>query len=180
MFLITGTREFAKTTRKGGKRIDSVKMSRAFVKEDVDVPERAVRVKPASGLPPGALNYMTAAGERRLRRLLTGLRSEGPEDAARVARLRDGLASATVVDIPEGVPTAVAFGTVVTVRNAAGERKTFWIVGVDEVELDDDAVSWVSPTGRALLGAEVGERVSTGINQEPVRIVKIEYPAAVS
>src|SRR5205814_5816772 len=38
-------------------------MSRAFVKEDVDPPERSGRKRSASGLPPGATNYITARGE---------------------------------------------------------------------------------------------------------------------
>ena len=42
-------------------------MSRAFVKEDVDLPERSGRKRSASGLPPGATNYITARGAKRLR-----------------------------------------------------------------------------------------------------------------
>ena len=42
-------------------------MSRAFVKEDVDPPERSGRKRSASGLPPGATNYITARGAKRLR-----------------------------------------------------------------------------------------------------------------
>jgi hypothetical protein len=37
-------------------------MSRAFVKEDVDLPERSGRKRSASGLPPGATNYISARG----------------------------------------------------------------------------------------------------------------------
>src|SRR4051794_10555261 len=32
-------------------------MSRAFIREDVDPPERSGRLRSASGLPPGATNY---------------------------------------------------------------------------------------------------------------------------
>jgi hypothetical protein len=42
-------------------------MSRAFVKEDVDLPERSGRKRSALGLPPGATNYITARGPKRLR-----------------------------------------------------------------------------------------------------------------
>ena len=42
-------------------------MSRAFVKEDVDLPERSGRKRSASGLPPGATNYITARGAKHLR-----------------------------------------------------------------------------------------------------------------
>jgi hypothetical protein len=42
-------------------------MSRAFVKEDVDLPKRSGRKRSASGLPPGATSYVTARGAKRLR-----------------------------------------------------------------------------------------------------------------
>jgi hypothetical protein len=42
-------------------------MSRAFVKEDVDLPERSGRKRLPSGLPPGATNHITARGAKRLR-----------------------------------------------------------------------------------------------------------------
>ena len=50
-------------------------MSRAFVKEDVDLPERSGRKRSASGLPPGATNYITARGAKRLRDELQKLRA---------------------------------------------------------------------------------------------------------
>ena len=37
-------------------------MGKAFTKEEKEIPERAVRRRPGSGLPPGAVNYMTADG----------------------------------------------------------------------------------------------------------------------
>ncbi len=49
-------------------------MSRAFIKEDVDLPERSGRKRSASGLPPGAINYITARGAKRLRDELQKLR----------------------------------------------------------------------------------------------------------
>jgi len=49
-------------------------MSRAFIKEDADLPERSGR-KAASGLPPGATNYITADGAKRLREELQNLRA---------------------------------------------------------------------------------------------------------
>src|ERR1700720_2776006 len=50
-------------------------MSRAFIKEDVDLPERSGRKRSASGLPPGATNYITARGAKRLRNELQELRA---------------------------------------------------------------------------------------------------------
>jgi hypothetical protein len=50
-------------------------MSRAFVKEDVDLPERSGRKRSASGLPSGATNYVTARGAKRLRDEVQKLRA---------------------------------------------------------------------------------------------------------
>jgi len=50
-------------------------MSRAFIKEDADLPERSGRKRSASGLPPRATNYITADGAKRLREELQNLRA---------------------------------------------------------------------------------------------------------
>ena len=63
-------------------------MSRAFIREDVDPPERSGRVRSASGLPPGAMNYITAHGARRLGAELNELRRAN-SDPARIAELGD-------------------------------------------------------------------------------------------
>jgi hypothetical protein len=68
-------------------------MSRAFVKEDVDLPERSGRKRSASGLPPGgATNYVTARGAKRLRDELEKLRAE-KANSERVTELEQALAS---------------------------------------------------------------------------------------
>ncbi len=151
-------------------------MSRAFVKEDVDEPERSTRVRSASGLPPGALNYMTASGQRRLRARLAELQADAQKNAAEIARLEAALESATVVDVPRGSTDTVSFGTIVQVRHASGAYQSFHIVGVDELEGEEGTVSWISPLGKALLGREVGDRVSLEDDGGKLVIVKIEYP----
>ena len=69
-------------------------MSKAFTKEDDSEPERNTRVRSISGLPPGALNYMTADGARRMEEEIEELRGTAPERAAEIQRI---LASATIV-----------------------------------------------------------------------------------
>src|SRR5881398_655482 len=56
-------------------------MSRAFIKEDVDPPERSGRKRSASGLPPGATNYITARGAKRLHDQLKELRAVNEQRA---------------------------------------------------------------------------------------------------
>ena len=150
-------------------------MSRAFVKEDVDPPERSRRARTASGLPPGAVNYITARGAERLRAELEKLRRNAEPDEARIADLRDLVASVTIVEPPED-RTAIGFGARVTVRNSAGELRAYRIVGVDELNVYADGVSWISPTGKALLAAEPRARLTLE-NDERVEIMAIEYPA---
>ncbi|HVI77323.1 MAG TPA: hypothetical protein VM715_04025, partial [Candidatus Acidoferrum sp.] len=75
-------------------------MSRAFVKEDVDPPERSGRKRSASGLPPGATNYITVRGAKRLRGELNKLRRANAADE-RITELENILASVHVVDPPD-------------------------------------------------------------------------------
>ena len=87
------------------------------------------------------------------------------------------LASATVVEVPTEPTTNVAFGTAVTV----GELRTFRVVGVNELHLYENAVSWISPLGRALLAAALGSKVAFQ-EGEPGRVVRIEsaFPVALT
>ncbi len=140
-------------------------MSRAFVKEDIDVPERTTRWRSASGLPPGALNYLTEAGAQRLRQQVAELKNDAADEDER-AELEGVLDSVTIVKAPER-PDTVMFGVRVTLRSDTGEIKNCRIVGVDEVDLLPQQVSWVSPVGKALLGAKLGQRVSLEPSKPP-------------
>ena len=148
-------------------------MSRAFVKEDVDPPERSGRARSAAGLPPGALNYITAAGAARLQRERDELRRTGG-DSERIAEVERVLASVTIVSTPADAES-VAFGAKVTLRDAAGALRSYRIVGVDELRFYPDGVTWISPIGKTLLAADVGDRVTLG-EREKVEIVGVEYP----
>ena len=131
-------------------------MSRAFVKEDVDPPERSGRKRSASGLPPGATNYITPRGAKRLRDELQKLRAANAA-SERVTELERILTSVHVVDPPDPPSKSVTFGATVTVQDKKGATETFTIVGVDEVDFEGYAVSWISPLGKALLNAEMGD-----------------------
>src|SRR3984893_4356320 len=128
-------------------------MSRAFIKEDVDLPERSGRKRSASGLPPGATNYITARGAKRLRDELQRLRVANANNKG-VAELEQILASVHVVDPPDAPSNSVAFGATVTVKDKEGATETYTVVGVDELDLGRDVVSWLSPIGKALLAAD--------------------------
>jgi len=147
-------------------------MSRAFVKEDVDPPERSGRKRSASGLPPGATNYITARGAKRLRDELQKLRAANA-GSERIVELENILASVHVVDSPEPASNSVGFGATVTVKDEKGLTEAYTIVGVDELDLEPDAVSWISPIGKALLAADMGGslRLADG---RTAKIVNIE------
>ena len=147
-------------------------MSRAFVKEDVDPPERSGRKRSASGLPPGATNYITARGAKHLREELQKLR-EANANSERVAELEQILASIHVVDPPDPASNSVAFGATVTVKDRKGLTETYTVVGVDELDLEPDAVSWISPIGKALLAADMGNWITLE-DGRAAKIVKIE------
>ena len=147
-------------------------MSRAFVKEDVDPPERSGRKRSASGLPPGATNYITARGAKRLRDQLQKLRAANA-GSERAIELKHILATAHIVDPPDPASNSVGFGATLTVKDEKGLTETYTIVGVDELDLEPDAVSWISPIGKALLAADMGGslRLADG---RTAKIVKIE------
>jgi len=147
-------------------------MSRAFVKEDVDLPERSGRKRSASGLPPGATNYMTARGAKRLRDELEKLRGANT-NSERVAELEQILESVHVVDPPDPASNSVSFGATVTVKDRKGRTETYTVVGVDELDLEPDAVSWISPIGKALLAADMGNWITLE-DGRTAKIVKIE------
>ncbi|MGI8605287.1 MAG: GreA/GreB family elongation factor [Verrucomicrobiales bacterium] len=164
-------------------------MSKAFTKEEIEIPERSGRMRHPGGLPAGAVNYMTAEGERRLRRELEELLLQGSAGASgggelkderagdRVSELQRALASATIVPIAEPPPEEALFGATVTLRGADGRIASYRIVGVDETALESGWVSWVSPLAKALIGSRPGARVrlTNTSEDEEMEVVKIAY-----
>lgn len=127
-----------------------------------------------SGLPPGAVNYMTADGGRRLGAELGGLSDPCSARASEIGRI---LASVTIVEPPDEPPPGAVFGAKVEVRDPSGNLECFRVVGADEVNLEAGWVSWTSPIGRGLLGAELGQRVTLEVDGERRKftIVRIHY-----
>lgn len=148
-------------------------MSKAFTRED-DLPDPMVTRRLPSPLPPGAKNYLTPDGARRLQAELDHLTNvERPQIATdasgareqlqavdqRIQHLHQSLQSAVIVNPPTGPEDRVRFGATVTVREPGGEVSRYRIVGIDETDIDRGWVSWLSPIGKALLNARLGQRV---------------------
>jgi len=97
---------------------------------------------------------------------------------SRIRFLTKRLEAAEVVD-PQRQKNRdqVFFGATVTYADRDGTEKTVTIVGIDEADLDQGQVSWVSPIARALMKAHEGDvvelRTPSGI--EPIEIIEIRY-----
>jgi transcription elongation factor GreB len=107
-------------------------------------------------------------GKRRLR-----------EIDRRIRFLKKRLDLAEVVDSSkqENVDQ-VFFGATVDYAGDDGEVHTVRVVGVDEVDLDQGYVSWISPIARALLKAKIGDTVAlhTPVGIQQIDIVDVRYP----
>jgi transcription elongation factor GreB len=91
-------------------------------------------------------------GKRRLRQI-----------DGRIRFLAMRIETAEVVD-PEAPragqrATRTFFGATVRYANAAGEERAVSIVGIDEVDLNRNHISWMSPLGRALMKSTPGDQV---------------------
>ena len=103
---------------------------------------------------------------------LAALRAAG-EKSERITELKQILGSVKIVEPPEDPLTSVSFGTTVTLRDPHDNTETHTIVGVDELDFVPDALSWISPLGKALLASQLGDRITLE-DGRTVKIVKIE------
>jgi transcription elongation factor GreB len=71
----------------------------------------------------------------------------------------------------------IFFGATVRYATAAGDERVVSIVGLDEVDLDRNHISWVSPLGRALIKAGPGDHVTLRApgSTEKLEIVEVSY-----
>ncbi len=71
----------------------------------------------------------------------------------------------------------VFFGATVTYIRADGHEVTVKLVGVDEADLDQGKINWLSPVGRALMKKREGDaalvHVDGGVDH--IEIIKISY-----
>jgi transcription elongation factor GreA len=82
----------------------------------------------------------------------------------RVRQLEDRLARAQVIDTAGQTPDKVRFGVTVDLEDVeSGERVTYTILGEEESDVGKGRISVTSPVARALLGKEVGDRVSVRV-----------------
>jgi transcription elongation GreA/GreB family factor len=142
-------------------------MSRAFVKEDVDVPEAPTRRR---GVPVPELNVVTPAGLAAARAELEALGRDG-RDHDRIRELTEHLQTAQALE-PEDT-NVVGLGARVTVELEEGGRATYHIVGAIEADAKRGAINWQSPLAQALWGRRVGDGVT--LPKGEAEIVELQY-----
>ena len=109
-------------------------------------------------------------GKRRLR-----------EIDRRIRFLTRRIDAAEVVDpeAPRGgrAATQVFFGATVRYANTAGTERVVRIVGLDEVDLDRNYISWMSPLARALMKSGPGDTVvlRAPAGTEELEILEVRY-----
>jgi len=109
-------------------------------------------------------------GKRRLRQI-----------DGRIRFLTKRIEAAEVVD-PEAprkgqAATRAFFGATVRYANAAGVERVVSIVGTDEIDLNRNHISWVSPLGRALMKSAAGDNVVLHLpgRTEDLTVLEVRY-----
>ena len=156
-------------------------MSRAFVKEQDDVPPEDPPEFEVSAGP----NLVTQAGLERIGAKVSEIEEKlaaNPGAEARVLLMRDlrywiARKNSARIFVPSN-PGEVEFGSQVTIERG-GRRQTFTLVGEDEAEPVAGRINWRSPLAEAILGARVGDVVEMGDRSPPdeIRILEIISPA---
>jgi transcription elongation factor GreB len=109
-------------------------------------------------------------GKRRLRQI-----------DGRIRFLTKRIEAAEVVDpqTPRAgqAATRAFFGATVRYANAAGAERVVSIVGTDEIDLNRNYISWVSPLGRALMKSAAGDSVVLQLpgGTEQLTVLEVRY-----
>lgn len=166
-------------------------MSRGFVKEDDQ--EETPLVPPRADLPEGVINYVTPLGMEALQAERENLLSEreqlspnnGKEErisfnyiTAKLQLLTNRLATAKIIDLRSPPQDEVRFGAQVTLKiGKAPQLQKYQIVGVDEADISQQKIAFISPMASLLIGKKVGEEAVLQLAKEDrvFKIVKIEY-----
>ncbi len=155
----------------------------------------------------GEPNYITPEGAKKLSEELGRLRSvERPKTVQEVAdaaaqgdrsenaeyiygkkKLREidrrmhyltkRLESAVVVNPKEQRGEKIFFGATVELEEETGTKRTYRIVGEDEIDSNAGQISWRSPLGRALLGKKAGDVITVRrpVGDLELEIISVRY-----
>ena len=138
-------------------------MSKAFTRESDDSAENFAPSR--APLPPGTQNYITSEGAAKIHAELNRLLELKRDPSAtenrsaldqRVQYLQSLIG--TFVVIEGGASEVVRFGSIVKLLQN-GQEEIYRIVGVDEIDLDRNHMSWLSPLARTLMSRRVGDEI---------------------
>jgi len=96
----------------------------------------------------------------------------------RIRYLTKRIESADVVDPKlQKVRDRAFFGATVTYVRQDDSKHTVTLVGVDEADMSQGKISWISPVAKALLKSRVGDEVGvrTPTSVEMIEVLTIEY-----
>lgn len=88
----------------------------------------------------------------------------------KIARLRERISTAVVVDEAEITDGTVAFGSTVVVREGDGPQRTWTIVSSHDASPSEGRLSADSPVARALLGRRAGELATVALPKGEVAL----------
>lgn len=77
----------------------------------------------------------------------------------------------------EDMAEQIFFGATVTYAHANGDENTITIVGVDEIDMKRNHISWISPLARALMKARPGDAVTLRApgGVEELEVIAVAY-----
>ena len=166
-------------------------MSRGFVKEDDQ--EEIPLVPPRADLPAGTENFVTQNGMKSLVEERENLlRNQESLDSsqekeyrnsfnhinAKLQLLNERISSAKIIDPTKLPQDEIHIGATVTFKNVENKAtQTFQLVGVDEANISQKKISFITPLAKALMHKKVGEKaeLNLGDRKNIFEILKIEY-----
>ena len=166
-------------------------MSRGFVKEDDQ--EEVPLVPPRADLPAGTENFVTQNGmvsllkeRENLLRDQESLDSSQEKEYrisfnhinAKLQLLNERISSAKIIDPTKLPQDEIHIGATVTFKNVENKAtQTFQLVGVDEANISQKKISFITPLAKALMHKKVGEKaeLNLGDRKNIFEILKIEY-----
>ena len=166
-------------------------MSRGFVKEDDQ--EEIPLVPPRADLPAGTENFVTQNGMDSLMEEKDNLlRDQESLDSsqekeyrisfnhinAKLQLLNERISSAKIIDPTKLPQDEIHIGATVTFINIENKAtQTFQLVGVDEANISQKKISFITPLAKALMHKKVGEKaeLNLGDRKNIFEILKIEY-----
>ncbi len=166
-------------------------MSRGFVKEDDQ--EEVPLGPPRADLPIGTENFVTQNGlDSLLEEKEILLRKQEKLDAsqekeyrisfnhinAKLQLLNERINSAKIIDPTKLAQDEIHIGAKVTFKNTSNNStQTFQVVGVDEANISQKKISFITPLAKALMHKKVGENavLNLGEKKNTFEILKIDY-----